>query len=34
MDIERNKMNVTQDRIIQKLAILEAEIESVKTKDI
>lgn len=32
MDIERNKMNVTQDRIIQKLAMLEAEIESVKTK--
>jgi hypothetical protein len=31
MDIERNKMNVTQDRIIQKIAMLEAEIESVKT---
>jgi len=27
MDIERNQMNVTQDRIVQKLAILEAEIE-------
>jgi len=32
MDIERNKMNITQDRIIQKIAILEAEIEAVKAK--
>lgn len=32
MDIERNKMNITQDRIVQKLAILEAEIEAVKDK--
>lgn len=32
MDIERNKMNVTQDRIVQKLAILETELEELKTK--
>ena len=30
MDIERNKMNITQDRIVQKLAILEAEIEQLR----
>ena len=30
MDIERNKINVSQERIIQKLAILEAEIEKLK----
>ena len=30
MDIERNKMNVTLDRIVQKLAMLEAEIEDTK----
>ena len=30
MDIERNKMNVTQDRIVQKLAMLQADIESLK----
>lgn len=30
MDIERNNMNVTQDRIVQKLAMLEADIESLK----
>lgn len=30
MDIERNNMNVTQDRIVQKLAILEAEIDELK----
>lgn len=27
MDIERNKTDITQDRIVQKLAILEAELE-------
>jgi len=27
MDIERNKMTITQDRIVQKLAMLEAELE-------
>jgi len=32
MDIERNKMNVTQDRIIQKLAMLEADIERLTLK--
>ena len=32
MDIERNKMTVTQDRLVQKLAMLEAEIESLKGK--
>lgn len=30
MDIEHNKMNVIQDRIIQKLAMLEADIDSIK----
>ena len=30
MDIERTKSNITQDRIVQKLAMLEAEIEQVK----
>jgi len=32
MDIERNKMNVTLDRIVQKLAMLEAEIEETKNQ--
>ena len=27
MDIERNKLNITQDRLVQKLAMLEAELE-------
>jgi len=31
MDIERNKAEVTQDRLVQKLAMLEAEIDSLKT---
>lgn len=30
MDIERNKANVTQERIVQKLAMLEAELEAIK----
>lgn len=30
MDIERNKMNVSQSRIIQKLAILEEEINQLR----
>jgi len=30
MDIERNRMTVTQDRIIQKLAMLEAELDQFK----
>lgn len=30
MDIERNKMNITQDRIVQKLAILEAELDELR----
>lgn len=30
MDIERNKMNVTQDRIVQKLAMLEAELDELR----
>ncbi|WP_448546870.1 DUF2304 domain-containing protein [Thalassotalea fusca] len=32
MDIERNRMNITQDRIVQKLAILEAEISALKSE--
>ncbi len=32
LDIEKNKSQVTQDRIIQKLAMLEAEIEALKCK--
>ncbi|WP_181901488.1 DUF2304 domain-containing protein [Thalassotalea euphylliae] len=32
MDIERNNMNVTIDRTVQKLAILETEIEQLKKK--
>lgn len=32
MDIERNKINVTQDRIVQKLAMLEADIDLLKNK--
>lgn len=31
MDIERNKANVAQDRIVQKLAMLEAEIDELKS---
>lgn len=31
MDIERTKMLITQDRIVQKVAMLEAEIKQVKT---
>lgn len=30
MDIERNNMTVTQDRIVQKLAMLEADIDLLK----
>lgn len=30
MDTERNKANVTQERIVQKLAMLEAELEEIK----
>lgn len=30
MDIQQTKANITQDRIIQKLAILEAELEEVR----
>jgi hypothetical protein len=33
MDIERNKTDITQDRIVQKLAILEAELEAIKNID-
>ncbi|RHW74898.1 DUF2304 domain-containing protein [Colwellia sp. RSH04] len=33
LDIEKTKAMITQDRIIQKLAILEAELESFKSKD-
>ncbi len=32
MDIQQTKAQVTQDRMIQKLAILEAEIEALKCK--
>jgi len=32
MDIQQTKANVTQDRIVQKLAILEAEIDSFKSE--
>jgi hypothetical protein len=34
MDIERNNMHVTQDRIVQKLAMLEADIESLKDESL
>lgn len=34
MDIQQTKANVTQDRVVQKLAILEAEIEMLKNKEI
>ncbi|WP_448552137.1 DUF2304 domain-containing protein [Thalassotalea montiporae] len=30
MDIERNKMNITQSRLVQKLAILEAEVDELR----
>lgn len=33
MDIQQTKANVTQDRVVQKLAILEAEIEMLKNKE-
>lgn len=33
MDIERNKADVTQDRIVQKLAMLEAELEAIKEQN-
>ncbi len=32
MDIERNKMNVTQDRIVQRLAMLETDIDLLENK--
>lgn len=32
MDIERNKTDITQDRIVQKLAMLEAEFEVIKNE--
>ena len=32
MDIERNKMNVTQDRIVQRLAMLETDLDLLKNK--
>jgi hypothetical protein len=32
MDIERNKTDITQERLVQKLAMLEAEIEHIKRK--
>ncbi len=34
MDIQQNKSQITQDRIIQKLAMLEAEIKSLKKSDL
>jgi len=32
MDIERNKTDITQERIVQKLAMLEAELEVIKNE--
>ena len=32
MDIERNKMNVTQDRIVQRLAMLETDLDLLENK--